>query len=91
MLSGADLPINYTAYTPCFRREAGSYGRETRGMIRLHQFDKVEMVKFTTPETSYDEHESLLTNVESVVQALSLPYRVITLCTADLGFSASKC
>ena len=91
LLSGANLPINYTAYTPCFRREAGSYGRETRGMIRLHQFDKVEMVKFTTPETSYDEHESLLTNVEAVVQALSLPYRVITLCTADLGFSASKC
>jgi len=91
MLSGTNLPINYTAYTPCFRREAGSYGRETRGMIRLHQFDKVEMVKFTTPETSYDEHESLLTNVEAVVQALSLPYRVITLCTADLGFSASKC
>ena len=91
MLSGANLPINYTAYTPCFRREAGSYGRETRGMIRLHQFDKVEMVKFTPPETSYDEHESLLTNVEAVVQALSLPYRVITLCTADLGFSASKC
>ena len=91
LLSGANLPINYTAYTPCFRREAGSYGRETRGMIRLHQFDKVEMVKFTPPETSYDEHESLLTNVEAVVQALSLPYRVITLCTADLGFSASKC
>jgi seryl-tRNA synthetase len=91
MLDGADLPINYTAYTPCFRREAGSYGRETRGMIRLHQFDKVEMVKFTTPETSYDEHESLLMNVEAVVQALGLPYRVITLCTADLGFSASKC
>ena len=91
MLSSANLPINYTAYTPCFRREAGSYGRETRGMIRLHQFDKVEMVKFTPPETSYDEHESLLTNVEAVVQALSLPYRVITLCTADLGFSASKC
>ena len=91
LLSGANLPINYTAYTPCFRREAGSYGRETRGMIRLHQFDKVEMVIFTTPETSYDEHESLLTNVEAVVQALSLPYRVITLCTADLGFSASKC
>ncbi|MEC8841882.1 MAG: serine--tRNA ligase [Candidatus Poribacteria bacterium] len=91
LLSGVNLPINYTAYTPCFRREAGSYGRETRGMIRLHQFDKVEMVKFTPPETSYDEHESLLTNVEAVVQALSLPYRVITLCTADLGFSASKC
>ena len=91
LLSGANLPINYTAYTPCFRREAGSYGRETRGMIRLHQFDKVEMVKFTPPETSYDEHESLLTNVEAVVQALSLPFRVITLCTADLGFSASKC
>ena len=91
MLSGADLPIYYTAYTPCFRREPGSYSRESRGMIWLHQFDNVEMVKFTNPDTSYDEHESLLKNVESVVQALSLPYRVITLCTADLGFSASKC
>ena len=91
ILNGEDLPIYYTAYTPCFRREAGSYGRETRGLQRLHQFDKVEMVKFTFPETSYDEHESLLRNAEAVLQALDLPYRVISLCTADLGFSASKC
>ena len=91
ILDGKDLPIYYTAYTPCFRREAGSYGRDTRGLIRLHQFDKVEMVKFTHPETSYDEHESLLSNAEEVLQALGLPYRVIILCTADLGFSAAKC
>jgi len=91
ILDGRELPIYYTAYTPCFRREAGSYGRETRGLIRVHQFDKVEMVKFTHPETSYDEHESLLANAEDVVQALGLPYRVISLCTADLGFAAAKC
>ncbi len=90
-LDGRNLPINYTAYTPCFRREAGSYGRDTRGLVRVHQFDKVEMVKFTLPETSYDEHERLLTNAEDVVQALGLPYRVVTLCTADLGFAAAKC
>lgn len=91
ILDGRNLPINYTAYTPCFRREAGSYGRDTRGLVRVHQFDKVEMVKFTLPETSYDEHERLLTNAEDVVQALGLPYRVVTLCTADLGFAAAKC
>lgn len=90
-LDGRNLPINYTAYTPCFRREAGSYGRDTRGLVRVHQFDKVEMVKFTLPETSYDEHERLLTNAEDVVKALELPYRVVTLCTADLGFAAAKC
>ncbi len=90
-LDGKNLPINYTAYTPCFRREAGSYGRDTRGLVRVHQFDKVEMVKFTLPETSYDEHERLLTDAEDVVKALELPYRVITLCTADLGFAAAKC
>jgi len=91
ILDGEQLPIYYTAYTPCFRREAGSYGKDTRGLVRLHQFDKVEMVKFTTPETSYDEHESLLQDAEDVVQALGLPYRVISLCTGDLGFSAAKC
>ncbi len=90
-LDGRNLPINYTAYTPCFRREAGSYGRDTRGLVRVHQFDKVEMVKFALPETSYDEHELLLTNAEDVLQALGLPYRVVTLCTADLGFAAAKC
>ena len=91
ILEGENLPINFTAYTPCFRREAGSYGRDTRGLVRVHQFDKVEMVKFTLPETSYDEHELLLANAEDVVQALELPYRVVTLCTADLGFAAAKC
>ncbi len=91
ILDGEQLPIYYTAYTPCFRREAGSYGKDTRGLVRLHQFDKVEMVKFATPETSYDEHESLLQDAEDVVQALGLPYRVISLCTGDLGFSAAKC
>lgn len=91
ILEGGIFPINFTAYTPCFRREAGSYGRDTRGLVRVHQFDKVEMVKFTLPETSYDEHELLLANAEDVVQALELPYRVITLCTADLGFAAAKC
>ena len=91
IMDGGNLPINFTAYTPCFRREAGSYGRDTRGLVRVHQFDKVEMVKFTLPETSYDEHELLLANAEDVVKALELPYRVITLCTADLGFAAAKC
>ena len=91
ILSGDDLPIYYTAYTPCFRREAGAYGKDTRGLQRLHQFDKVEMVKFTTPETSYAEHESLLANAESVLQALGLPYRVVQHCTVELGFSAAKC
>ena len=91
ILSGDELPIYYTAYTPCFRREAGAYGKDTRGLQRIHQFDKVEMVKFTTPETSYAEHETLLANAESVLQALGLPYRVVQLCTADLGFAAAKC
>lgn len=91
MLRGEDLPINYTAYTPCFRREAGAYGKDTKGLMRLHQFDKVEMVKFVAPETSYDEHEKLLQNAEDVLQALELPYRVLNLCTADLSFAAAKC
>jgi len=85
------LPIYYTAYTPCFRREAGAYGKDTRGLQRIHLFDKVEMVKFTTPETSYAEHESLLANAESVLQALGLPYRVVQHCTVELSFAAAKC
>jgi seryl-tRNA synthetase len=86
-----ELPIYYTAYTACFRREAGTYGKDTRGMIRVHQFDKVEMVKFVKPETSYDELESLLLNAEEVLQLLNIPYRVRVLCTGDLSFSAAKC
>jgi seryl-tRNA synthetase len=90
ILEESQLPICYTACTPCFRSEAGSYGKDTRGLIRQHQFNKVEMVKFTTPETSYDELERLVLNAETVLQRLDLPYRVITLCTGDLGFSAAK-
>jgi seryl-tRNA synthetase len=84
------LPLYYTAYTPCFRSEAGSYGKDTRGLIRQHQFNKVELVKFTTPETSYDELESLLADAETILQKLQLPYQVVELCTGDLGFSAAK-
>lgn len=84
------LPLYYTAYTPCFRKEAGSYGKDTRGLIRQHQFNKVELVKFTKPETSYDELEKLLNNAEEVLKRLKLPYRVVNLCAGDLGFSASK-
>jgi seryl-tRNA synthetase len=90
ILKEDQLPIYYTAYTPCFRSEAGSHGKDTRGLIRQHQFNKVELVKFTPPETSYQELELLLQNAESVLQKLGLPYRVITLCTGDLGFSAAK-
>ena len=86
-----ELPICHTAYTPCFRREAGSAGKDTRGLLRVHQFDKVEMVKFSTPETSADEHEKLTLDAEKVLQKLGLHYRVIELCTGDLGFSAAKC
>jgi seryl-tRNA synthetase len=85
-----ELPIKYTAYTPCFRSEAGSHGRDTRGLIRQHQFDKVELVKFTTPETSDQELELLLQDAETVLQLLNLHYRIVTLCTGDLGFSATK-
>ncbi len=85
------LPLYYTAYTPCFRREAGSYGKDTRGLLRVHQFDKVEMVKFVKPETSYDELESLLGCAEKVLQLLKLPYRVLSLCTGDISFAAAKC
>ncbi|MEN8692553.1 MAG: serine--tRNA ligase [Desulfobacterales bacterium] len=84
------LPIYYTAVTPCFRSEAGSYGKDTRGLIRQHQFNKVEMVKLTQPEVSYDELEKMLTNAETVLQRLGLPYRVVSLCTGDMGFSAAK-
>jgi len=89
-LSEKDLPIKYTAYTPCFRSEAGSHGRDTRGLIRQHQFDKVELVKFTTPETSDAELEKLLENAETILQLLGLHYRIVTLCTGDLGFSSTK-
>jgi len=90
ILAEEDLPIYYTAYTPCFRSEAGSYGKDVRGLIRQHQFDKVELVKFTTPETSYDELEKLLANAERVLQELELPYQVVVLCTGDMGFAAAK-
>lgn len=91
MLSYDELPKYYTAYTPCFRREAGSYGKDTRGLLRIHQFDKVEMVKFVKPETSYDELESLLICAEAVLQSLDLPYRILSLCTGDISFAAAKC
>ena len=84
------LPVNYVSYTPCFRSEAGSYGKDTRGLIRQHQFNKVELVKFCRPEDSYDELENLTGNAEVILKRLGLPYRVVTLCTGDLGFSAAK-
>ena len=90
ILATADLPKKFTAYTPCFRREAGSAGRETRGIIRVHQFDKVELVKITTPESSYAEHEALTADAERILQSLGLHYRVIELCTGDLGFGSAK-
>jgi seryl-tRNA synthetase len=90
VLNAADLPLHYCAFTPCFREEAGSAGRDTRGLIRVHQFDKVEMVKISAPETSYDELEGMVADAENILQLLGLPYRVIELCTGDLGFSAAK-
>ena len=90
ILDGRLLPLKYTAYTPCFRSEAGSYGADVRGLIRQHQFDKVELVKFATPDTSYAELESLTANAERVLQLLGLPYRTMALCTGDLGFGSSK-
>lgn len=90
ILDGRTLPLKYTAYTPCFRSEAGSYGADVRGLIRQHQFDKVELVKFTTPETSYDELEALTADAERILQVLGLPYRTVVLCTGDMGFSAAK-
>ncbi|MFN5856793.1 MAG: serine--tRNA ligase [Pseudanabaenaceae cyanobacterium] len=91
ILEGENLPVYHCAYTPCFRREAGSYGRDTRGLIRLHQFNKVELVKFVHPETSAMEHEKLVADAEAILQALKLPYRVVALCTGDIGFGAAKC
>jgi seryl-tRNA synthetase len=91
ILSEENLPIYYTAYTACFRREAGSYGKDTKGLIRVHQFDKVELVKFVKPETSYDELEKLVSDAEEVLQLLGLPYRVVMLSTQDLSFAASIC
>ena len=90
VIEATQLPIYHCAYTPCFRREAGSYGKDTRGLIRLHQFSKVELVKLVHPDTSEAEHQSLLKNAEAILQALKLPYRVIELCTGDIGFSAAK-
>jgi seryl-tRNA synthetase len=90
ILDGRDLPIRYTAYTPCFRSEAGSYGQDVRGLIRQHQFDKVELVKLTTPEQSYDELERLTENAEEVLKRLELPFRRMALCTGDLGFASAK-
>ncbi|MGD9903908.1 MAG: serine--tRNA ligase [Vicinamibacterales bacterium] len=90
ILDGRLLPLRYASYTPCFRSEAGSYGADVRGLIRQHQFDKVELVKFTTPEQSYDELEALTANAEEVLKRLELPYRTVCLCTGDMGFSAAK-
>ena len=90
ILDGRQLPIRYTAYTPCFRSEAGSYGADVRGLIRQHQFDKVELVKLTTPEQSYDELESLTRNAEEVLKRLELPHRTMLLCTGDMGFASAK-
>jgi seryl-tRNA synthetase len=90
VLERADLPIKYTAYTPCFRREAGSYGQDVRGLIRQHQFNKVEMVKLSEPEKSYDELEAMVQDAEAILQRLGLPYRVVELCTGDMGFAAAK-
>ena len=86
-----NLPINYVAYSPCFRRESGSYGKDSRGLLRLHQFNKVEMVKFVKPEESYEDLEQLVLQAESILQKLGITYRVVELCTGDLGFSAAKC
>ena len=91
ILEAEQLPIKHCAFTPCFRREAGSYGKDTRGLIRLHQFHKVELVKIVHPENSAAEHEALVGDAEAILQALKLPYRVIELCTGDLGFGAAKC
>ena len=91
VLPEENLPVYYTAYTACFRREAGSYGKDTKGLMRVHQFDKVELVKFVKPETSVDELEKLLKNAEEVLKRLELPYRVLMLSTGDISFAASKC
>jgi len=90
ILDGDKLPLSFTAYTPCFRSEAGSYGKDVKGLIRQHQFDKVELVKLTKPEESFDALESLTANAERVLQLLELPYRTVTLCTGDMGFASMK-
>jgi seryl-tRNA synthetase len=91
ILNEAELPIKYVGYSACFRREAGSYGKESKGFLRVHQFNKVEMVKFVKPETSYDELEKLVNDAEDILKALKIPYRLLMLCTGDLSFSAAKC
>ena len=91
ILDEADLPIKYVCFTPCFRAEAGSYGKDTRGLIRQHQFHKVEMVKIATPDQAIEEHESLTANAEGLLQALELPYRTVILCGGDVGFTAKIC
>ncbi len=91
ILNESQLPINYVGYTACFRREAGSYGKESKGFLRVHQFNKVEMVKIVKPETSYDELEKLVIDAEDILQALKIPYRILQLCTGDLSFAAAKC
>jgi seryl-tRNA synthetase len=90
VLAEDQLPMGYTAFTPCFRSEAGSYGKDTKGLIRQHQFNKVELVRFAHPDSSYDQLELLLGHAETILQRLNLPYRVVTLCSGDLGFSAAK-
>ena len=90
VLDAGQLPLKYCAFTPCFREEAGSAGRDTRGLIRVHQFDKVEMVKYAKPEESFDDLEAMVADAENILQLLGLPYRVISLCTGDIGFSAAK-
>ena len=91
IVPAAELPIRLTAHTPCFRSEAGSYGKDTRGLIRQHQFNKVELVKFCRPEASYDEHEALTADAEEILKRLGLHYRAVSLSAGDLGFSAAKC
>ncbi|MEW6193995.1 MAG: serine--tRNA ligase [Bacteroidota bacterium] len=91
ILNEKDLTIKYVGYSPCFRREAGSYGKESKGFLRVHQFNKVEMVKFSKPEISYDELESMVNDAEDILKALNIPYRILMLCTGDLSFSAAKC
>ena len=91
ILTEKELPIKYVGYSPCFRREAGSYGKESKGFLRVHQFNKVEMVKFSMPENSYDELESMVIDAEDILKALNVPYRILMLCTGDLSFSAAKC
>ena len=90
ILDAKDLPMQFTAYTPCFRSEAGSYGRDTRGLIRQHQFDKVELVKYSLPENSDEEHDKLTLNAERILQLLGLPYRTVVLATGDMGFGSKK-